>query len=231
MSNLSSVYWIHLPEHTDITSEGYIGITTRDVECRYSEHLSLANTNSSTILSNAIRKYRDNLVIKTLLKGSEEYCLLIEKRLRPEDRIGWNIVAGGGKPPVKNTPHTTEAKNKISEASKRTCQSPAHILARKAKVGVPRTEEAKKNMREGNKGRLPWNNSTANKDIWLIADEVYKTHKENPTFGYIRLGQLFNTSKYELQNMYLSFTKQNWNPNTDQEWLCWTQDNKLNKGN
>ena len=41
----------------------------------------------------------DNLVKEVVLIADEDYCLDIENKLRPSDRIGWNIVMGGGKPP------------------------------------------------------------------------------------------------------------------------------------
>ena len=41
----------------------------------------------------------DNLVKEVVLIGDDAYCLDVENKLRPSDKIGWNIVAGGGKPP------------------------------------------------------------------------------------------------------------------------------------
>lgn len=94
---VSCVYWVHRPEHTDIRSQGYVGISKR-FERRIWEHLKLTQ---NRYLKNAINKYGwDNLVKEKVLIGKEDYCLEIEAKLRPENEIGWNLVKGGGKPPI-----------------------------------------------------------------------------------------------------------------------------------
>jgi len=90
------LYWISHPNHTDIFSQGYVGISNR-YKRRLWEHVNL---NQNTHLKRAIAKYGwDNLVKKVMLIGDTEYCLDVELKLRPTDKIGWNIVKGGGKPP------------------------------------------------------------------------------------------------------------------------------------
>jgi len=90
------LYWISHPNHTDIFSQGYVGISNR-YKRRLWEH---ENLNQNTHLKRAIAKYGwDNLVKKVMLIGDTEYCLDVELKLRPTDKIGWNIVKGGGKPP------------------------------------------------------------------------------------------------------------------------------------
>lgn len=94
---VSCVYWVHRPEHTDIFRQGYVGISRR-FERRIWEHLNL---NQNRHLKNAIKKYGwDSLVKEKVLIGKEDYCLEIEAKLRPADKIGWNLVKGGNKPPV-----------------------------------------------------------------------------------------------------------------------------------
>mgnify|MGYP006266522271 CR=1 FL=1 len=91
------VYWIRRPDHTDPTTQGYIGITAF-FERRMKEHFKKTE---NRYLRNAINKYGwDNLVKEQLLIGTEEYCLEIELKLRPKEQIGWNLVKGGGKPPL-----------------------------------------------------------------------------------------------------------------------------------
>jgi hypothetical protein len=93
----TSVYWIHHPDHSDMLTQGYIGVSKR-AEVRWSEHLKKSQ---NPHLKNAIAKYGwDNLVKKVILVADEAYCLMIEAKLRALDGIGWNIVKGGGKPPV-----------------------------------------------------------------------------------------------------------------------------------
>jgi group I intron endonuclease len=94
---VSCVYWVHRPEHTDILRQGYVGISKR-FERRIWEHLKLTQ---NRYLKNAINKYGwDNLVKEKVLIGKEDYCLEIEAKLRPADKIGWNLVKGGNKPPI-----------------------------------------------------------------------------------------------------------------------------------
>lgn len=95
--DVSCVYWIHRPEHTDILSQGYVGITKR-FDRRLVEH---SKTNENRHLKFAINKYGwENLVKEKILISNEEYCLDIESKLRPKENIGWNLAKGGGKPPV-----------------------------------------------------------------------------------------------------------------------------------
>jgi predicted GIY-YIG superfamily endonuclease len=94
------LYWIRLESHTDITSEGYVGITN-DFTKRMLKHSRCDD--GSEILYNAIKKYGwENLIKTIMLEGSEEYGLDMENKLRPSERIGWNIAIGGGKPPTKS---------------------------------------------------------------------------------------------------------------------------------
>jgi hypothetical protein len=89
------VYWIHLPEQTNVAIEGYVGIAM-NFEQRMSAHKSCAKTGKEQTLYNAIRKYGwGNLVKEVILVSNENYCLEIEKKLRPVPRIGWNIAVGG----------------------------------------------------------------------------------------------------------------------------------------
>jgi group I intron endonuclease len=109
----TSLYWIRLSEHTDVLSNGYVGVSN-NVEYRWNQHKSFA-TNAH--LSNAINKYGwDNLVKEVILIADEAYCLMIEKLLRAKENIGWNIAIGGGKPPICKGGNvlSAETKSKIS---------------------------------------------------------------------------------------------------------------------
>jgi predicted GIY-YIG superfamily endonuclease len=94
---MSCVYWIHTPEHTNIFQQGYVGVSKR-FERRIWEHLKLSG---NAHLKNAINKYGwDNLVKEKVIIADEGYCLEMETKLRPKESIGWNIVMGGGMPPI-----------------------------------------------------------------------------------------------------------------------------------
>lgn len=111
---MAVVYWIHTPEHSNITTEGYIGVTTRSrLKRRLYEH-KIHKQNPH--LTNALIKYKD-IVHSILLEGPEDYCYEIESKLRPTDHIGWNINKGGTKPPSwKGRKFSVEHKDKIRQS-------------------------------------------------------------------------------------------------------------------
>ena len=116
-----SVYWIRHQDHTDIFSQGYVGISA-NLKVRLNHHISQP-TNKH--IKNAITKYGwNNLVKQVVLIADSDYCLDIEKKLRPTDFIGWNATVGGGMPPKpkkgmgKGRKVSQATKNKVSEAGK-----------------------------------------------------------------------------------------------------------------
>ena len=116
-----SVYWVRHQDHTDIFSQGYVGISSKP-KLRWNHHFSQP-TNSH--MKNAINKYGwDNLVKQVVLIADKGYCLDIEKKLRPVDFIGWNQTAGGGMPPRpkkgmgKGHFVSAETRKKLSESAK-----------------------------------------------------------------------------------------------------------------
>ena len=95
------VYWIHLPNHTDPLTEGYIGVS-RDVDFRINSHLTEIknNTHTNNHLIHAVNKYGwDNLVKEVLITDDEEMCYIKETEMRPTKSIGWNIAPGGHRGP------------------------------------------------------------------------------------------------------------------------------------
>lgn len=91
------VYWIHLPEHTDITQQGYIGITKMGVKRRFYIHHRAALDDSPYVVHRALNKHWDAIIVDVLCVCDEEYAMDLEKKLRPEVNTGWNINSGGQK--------------------------------------------------------------------------------------------------------------------------------------
>jgi len=123
------VYWIRKQEHSDM-QEGYIGITN-NFSRRMTGHV-VDSKNKDYIFYRAVRKYGwDNLVKSIIFSGSKFCCASLERALRPNARIGWNVCIGGFNPPPATeksklatslrckgqpgTPHTDEFKNKLRE--------------------------------------------------------------------------------------------------------------------
>jgi len=131
----TSVYWIHHPDHTDMFSQGYIGVSN-DIGRRWESH---KNRTQNGHLKNAIKSYGwDNLVKKVILIADRWYCLMIETRLRPTNNIGWNHAFGGGCPP-----DATGNKHRLG-------MSPSN-------KGVPCSDEAKAKISAKKMGSIPWN--------------------------------------------------------------------------
>ena len=156
----SVLYWIHLPEHTDMFTQGYIGITN-NFKNRLEAH---KNRPSNKHLKNAINKYGwDSLVKQIILVADEAYCLVVEHKLRIANSIGWNIVEGGGKPPV----------------SKKGCN-----LGRTPwNKGVAMTDEAQQKLSAANKGRAAWNKDILTPEEVRAKQRIAKLGKPSPRKG------------------------------------------------
>jgi hypothetical protein len=102
----TQVYWIRAEHHSDVTSEGYVGVS-RNANKRWAYGHKWAHAkgrHENPRLSNAITKHGwDNLVKTVLVVADEAYCYELEQKLRPSDSIGWNLAMGGCKPPVSKS--------------------------------------------------------------------------------------------------------------------------------
>ena len=87
------VYWIRLPEHVDIHTQGYIGISNNPKE-RLKNHIK----------DSRHKKYRSefkevlqsgNYLHSIIFSGTRRECLNLEYDLRPNWFIGWNMAPGG----------------------------------------------------------------------------------------------------------------------------------------
>jgi hypothetical protein len=147
-----SVYWISHKDHTDIFSQGYVGVSNNPKK-RWDGHKLKPQKGH---FANAINKYGwGNLVKKVVLIGEENYCLEIEQKLRPTEQIGWNLVAGGGKPPSalgkKFGPMSDEVKAKVSAAKKGFKHTP------EIEAKVTQNLIIHGNATRFQKGLVPWN--------------------------------------------------------------------------
>lgn len=138
---MAEVYWIRKKEHTDIFSQGYVGVTSKTAQDRFKVHIDTANAKKSkkSVVHKAIKAIgAENLICETVIIAEEAYCYGVENKLRPEKSIGWNVAIGGEKPPgVKGLPVSQETRDKLSKSLK----------------GRPMPEKAKEALLLVNKGR------------------------------------------------------------------------------
>lgn len=96
-----TVYWIHLSEHTNINTEGYIGVSNNPKR-RLSEHIrSASKKNANTLFSSKLIAHKTEIMQTIIYHGTEESCYQLESSLRSKKNIGWNINVGGLRPPDK----------------------------------------------------------------------------------------------------------------------------------
>jgi hypothetical protein len=101
----AAIYWIRSKEHTDITCQGYVGVAKNASKRWWGHKWALkADRHDNPLLSNAVKKHGwDNLVKEIVLVSEEAYCYEIEAKLRPSEKIGWNLAIGGCRPPVSKS--------------------------------------------------------------------------------------------------------------------------------
>lgn len=93
----TAVYWIKLSEHTDITTQGYVGVS-KDHSRRFREHQKQCKNGKhvNPYLSAAFSKYgSDAFIVEVYFVGDKQECYDKEAELRPATNIGWNVAPGG----------------------------------------------------------------------------------------------------------------------------------------
>ncbi len=203
---MAFVYWLHIDSHSDITKEGYIGFSSRSVEKRYKEHKALTLTDScpNYPVYNAIKKYGDDVRVTTLLEASDEYCLDIEQKLRPEPNIGWNVSCGGTAPMLgkRHSPETCERLRIVHSCPTRRKASSERMKA------------------------IPiWEHGSADISIWSNADSVYDCYAAHTDgIGPVLLARAFNLPHKALEAM-LKHLRKGWIPQEDSIWVAWKKAN------
>ena len=149
---IKEVYWIHTKDHSDIFSEGYIGVSNNAKTRWKSGHQRQVKNNMhpNIRLTNAINEHGwNNLVMEVILIADSDYCHNIEQKLRPSEEIGWNLAIGGGKPPVAKF----RGKDYVSPLKGVSRSTPWMIGRTPSNKGVPSSKEACAKMSVAGKGR------------------------------------------------------------------------------
>jgi hypothetical protein len=189
------LYWIHLPEHTDCKTEGYIGVSNNPKKRFYDHNNASKNRNDKNPhFGRVLKKHKDKIIQTILLNDTEENCYKQEEILRPEKNIGWNANKGGIKPPSKLGWKPSEETLRKRSASLK---------------GIPRDEIWRKNLSEaktGNKNgmygkKVPCSRlrkiqiiKTKSKDRLDDIKLVYDLLAQGKTIRYISSKSGFSTS-------------------------------------
>jgi len=248
---MACVYWIRKPEHTDIFKEGYVGFSSRTAENRYYNHKSEAKLgNTGYHVHNAINKYGDQLVLETIVEGSNEYCLEVENKLRPERNIGWNIAIGGergrlGSVASEETrkkqslaklgkPISPETRAKISQYQKtRVIPKEVGDKISATKTGVKFSKEHCEAISRAQKGkkqspeRIAKVNEVKLKNPWLFSKRKSTWALAEQIHSIIERGgrnvdvaNELNLDKWTVRSLFLKI-KAGWNPLTDDAYQTW----------
>lgn len=147
----AQVYWIRAAHHSDIASEGYVGVS-KNANKRWLYGHKWAHAkgrHDNPRLSNAIAKHGWDSLIKTVVVVADEaYCYELESKLRPAEEIGWNLVMGGGKPPVAKF----RGEGYVSPLKGVSRSTPWMIGRTPANAGVPSSDETRAKLSAKKKG-------------------------------------------------------------------------------
>ena len=143
-----------------ITGAQYVGITSRNHEVRFREHIQEANRGSQVKLHQAIRTYgAENFRVDVLASNipdegaAEAERYFIELYATHYDAGGYNMTIGG--PGTIGYHFTEEAKAKISEASKHQVMTPQrNEKIRQAMLGREYKPEWKAALSQSRLGRF-----------------------------------------------------------------------------
>ena len=206
---MAEVYWLRLLEHTDMFSEGYIGVTKRTAKSRFYEHVHKSKE-SNSYLHNVIRKYGEgSIVVETLVICDVDYAYELESKLRPDKCIGWNLAAGGY--------NSGQGRNK-SKIEKELRKSDEALMA------VPLTDEDKLKTSKSRKSYyrsskpLPVGvSATTNIKVWSIADELFEAFQSGMTRQQIC--DTFGIEKLTNITQICRHFRKGWNPLEDSDWI------------
>lgn len=219
---MALVYWIRKPDHTDIFTQGYVGVTSRTVEERFTEHVKKSKSKASkkSIIHKVINSIgSENLVADVVCICSEDYAYDLEFKLRPVEFVGWNQNIGGVKPPsARGRVMKDSTKKKIGMANSGPA-SPAKLEALKVNLFRPghvRSELTKNKHSKTLEQNGPWNNPAANKYFWKNAEIFYEDFSSGLTIVDVK--NKYNLTRNNLKTIFKHFTN-GWVPLEDPRWV------------
>lgn len=237
---VACVYWARLPEHTDIFTQGYVGVTSRQgfAEERFQEHVREANRSEYIRyhFGRAIKKYGpDKMIVENIIISTEEYCYDLEFKLRPKNNIGWNMAAGGQRPMRLPESYDEEWRRKLSEINlgKVHSEDTKKKLSEISLYHHSRPEYRKRLMEISNSKRVSkyptarfWKrfkkSALKAQAVVKIADLVFDTYwsDEYLTAKDIAESLGFFDGQHRAQVIKLSrYFRAGWNPLEDEDWV------------
>jgi predicted GIY-YIG superfamily endonuclease len=179
------VYWIREKQHTDIYTEGYVGITKKALKERVREH---KKNKGNSVVAGKLRKH-DSLVWSVVNEVQTlEEALTLEGIYRPSQNIGWNLQKGGEigvesdwySIPENSLKHS----KKTSEATRRGIATKDTTEARseRAKLNHKNKPESYKDIVKGEKNPRA---ILTEADVVKIKYELFPKGMKNPEIATI----------------------------------------------
>jgi len=148
------VYWIREKQHSDIYTEGYVGITKKPLKERVREH---KKNKGNSIVAGKLRSYPDLVWSVIHETNTLEEALALEAQYRPTQLVGWNLQKGGQlgvepewyDDPVNSQRHSM----KTSEATRRgiAAKDTKEARSERAKLNHKNKPESYKDVVKGEK--------------------------------------------------------------------------------
>lgn len=179
---MAFVYWIWLKEHTDIFTEGYVGITSKTVSERYRLHVVASKKKDEFKkyrIAEVISERYDDIVVDTICECSIEYAGLLENKLRPFEKIGWNTAKGGN-----TVSMTEEGRLRVSKALKGVPKNPELIRKmNEVRLSTPVSKETREKISKSLLGikrseetRMKLSNSHKTRTSYVRTDAAIEKH-------------------------------------------------------
>jgi hypothetical protein len=146
------VYWLYSDHGTNPRLHGYVGVTCSLFRRIWHHH------------NRGLPAFK----VKILLRGTQDQCLELEKRLRPTQDIGWNTRAGG-------PTYQGNGKSQIIDISD----------TRERGANKPKSAETRAKMRASALARYadPAERSKTQKAVKKAFENIDRSGKNNSRFG------------------------------------------------
>lgn len=219
---MAEVYWIHLPEHTDMFSEGYIGVTRNNAKSRFRGHVQSSKLakGKNYYMTNVIKKYgKESLVVETIVICDEDYAYELEAKLRPTTHIGWNVAIGGAKSGnyggYKLSDETRQKMSVARKGLKLTEEQLRNRLPNKSK-GTVRGTLSKESILKREETRF-YTNMDKYPDTWGYSDIWYEHYLMGLNFYFTE--RLLGLKRSLLVRVFMKFDT-GWVPLEDPKWVA-----------